>query len=804
MILGSENNKDDFMTSKIMLSSLTETRNIELVICSFLLGLLLISTSTIARADAPVTKIPNDTKPIQVKQWLISEPLPSPEVENWAGRGPLRKGFDTDYLTSLGGESAAKIEAGTIITTKDGKKIKFSAYHGKDDYFDITELYGRLKNVCVYLYAELKSEKEQTIVLHVGTNDGCKLWANGKLLTSYPGGRPATRSQHTAQVTLKPGRTPILLKIDQAGGGWGAFVEAYGKTAHQNFIMGKIRGTFDLGASNQLPAIGDTIQAYIIKHAHNNWFEVNLPVKWALKDDEHHIPLDGNSEEVSFVIPDGPARPLHLIATKQLGSREIKGTLGLFASPKVEKVFAESDSPLTIGNQRELFVDHYLIHKLTDAQLVLHEPHDEGILFQFDKPWEGLHCAYFTIIKDADTYRAYYRGKSAADYDGSPTEVTCYAESKDGVNWEKPNLGIYEVMGTRDNNIVLTNAPPFCHNFSPYLDTNPKATVEKKYKALAGTIESGLFGFTSKDGIHWKKSGKEPLIRDGVFDSQNVLFWSQSENCYVCYFRLWSGPGYTGIRTIGRSTSKDFIHWSETKRMDFGYTPLEHLYTNQTSSYFRAPHIYVAIAARFFPQKTVLTTEQAKTIAIDQEYFANSGGCSDAVLMTSRGGNKYDRTFMESFIRPGIGLNNWTSRTNYPALNVVPTGENEMSIYVNQDYGQQTAHLRRYSLRLDGFASIKAPYTGGEMTTKVLTFSGKQLFLNYNTSAAGEMRVEIQDKNGNPISGFTLDDCRVLIGNDIKRVVTWKNGSNVSTLAGKEIRLKFSIKDANLYSLKFE
>ena len=105
-----------------------------------------------------------------------------------------------------------------------------------------------------------------------------------------------------------------------------------------------------------------------------------------------------------------------------------------------------------------------------------------------------------------------------------------------------------------------------------------------------------------------------------------------------------------------------------------------------------------------------LTQEQAESLKVNPKYFND---CSDAFLMSSRGGNAYERMFMEAFIRPGIGLDNWVSRPNYPALNVVQTGSEEMSLYVNQDYAQPTAHLRRYSMRLDGFTSIAAPYTGG-------------------------------------------------------------------------------------------
>ena len=125
--------------------------------------------------------------------------------------------------------------------------------------------------------------------------------------------------------------------------------------------------------------------------------------------------------------------------------------------------------------------------------------------------------------------------------------------------------------------------------------------------------------------------------------------------------------------------------------MSFGEAPPEHLYTNQTHPYFRAPHLYVGIAARFMPGRQVLTDEQARAINVDPGYFKD---CSDNVLLTSRGGYGYDRTFLEAFIRPGIGPENWTSRTNYPALNVVPTGPGEMSLYVQHRYGQPSHHLQ--------------------------------------------------------------------------------------------------------------
>ena len=462
--------------------------------------------------------------------------------------------------------------------------------------------------------------------------------------------------------------------------------------------------------------------------------------------------------------------------------------------------FANESEQIDITSRRELFVDHYLIDRLDGVRLILHYPHDEGPVLKFDEPWEGPFCGYCTVIKDGDKYRFYYRGLPEAGRDGSDREVTCYAESMDGVHITKPRLNLFAVKGSKSNNVILADAAPVNHNFSPFLDTRPGVPEDQRYKALGGTEKSGLIAYLSADGIHWRKLQDEPVFTKGKFDSQNVAFWSDNEQCYLCYFRTWTGTGYSGFRSVGRTTSTDFLNWTEPEQMSFGDTPIEHIYTNQTHPYFRAPHIYISIAARFLPGRQILSDEQAKQLNVNPNYFKD---CSDAVLMTSRGDNIYDRIFMEGFIRPGIGLQNWVSRSNYPALNVVQTGEAEMSLYVQHDYAQPTAHLRRYSLRLDGFASIHAPYEGGSFTTKPFTFTGRKLLLNFATSAPGFIKVEIQDVGGQPIEGYNLKDAKELIGNYIDHPAAWKNGTDVSSLSGRPIRLKFFMKDADLYSLQF-
>ena len=378
-----------------------------------------------------------------------------------------------------------------------------------------------------------------------------------------------------------------------------------------------------------------------------------------------------------------------------------------------------ASQPIFVGSRRELFVDSFLIDRLDGARLELHHPKPAESVIVFDKPWEGAFAGYATVIKDNDTYRMYYRGLPVAGADGTDVEVTCCAMSDDGIHWKKPELNNYQWQGSGRNNIVLMSETPASHNFAPFLDSNPAAPADQRYKALGGIETSGLIAFASPDGLQWRRIQDEPVFQKGIFDSQNVAFWSESEQQYVCYFRTWTGDGYSGFRTISRTTSPDFIHWSDPEEMEFGDTPREHLYTNQTVPYFRAPHIYLGLAARFMPGRRVITTADADRIGVVPRY---SNDCSDTVLLSSRGGNVFDRSFMESFVRPGIGQENWVSRSNYAACGIVPTAEQEVSVYLSRNYGQPTAYLQRYTLRMDGFVSVNAGYQGGEMITRVLKF----------------------------------------------------------------------------------
>ena len=470
-----------------------------------------------------------------------------------------------------------------------------------------------------------------------------------------------------------------------------------------------------------------------------------------------------------------------------------------------------NDDTLNIGGRRELFLDHHLIERLDRTSLRMGTPRREENVLDFDIPWEGRFVGSTNVLKDDDCYRLYYRCSGYCK-DGAEdvlAEQTAYAESTDGINWVKPELNLHDFRGSTKNNLILPDGDErrISHNFVAFKDARPGVPDEERYKGVGGSHNEGLFRLVSEDGIHWRMFSEEPLFVGYALDTVNVAMWSEHEQCYACYIRTWVDEReegkvkFRGFRTISRSTSTDFINWTEPERMDFGDTPDEHIYTNGTHPYFRAPHIYIALPFRYMDDQNALTEAEMDAWNFNLDWQRH--GASDAVLMSSRGGNHYDRTFMESFIRPGLDRGSWVCRSNCPAVGVVQTSDTELSLYLQTHYMLPDYHLRRYSLRLDGFASVNAPFSGGEMLTKPMQFSGEKLTLNLSTSSAGSIRVEIQDEAGGPLKGYSLEDSDVVFGDEIAQVVTWKKKADVSALAGQTVRLRFVMKDADLYALQF-
>lgn len=474
--------------------------------------------------------------------------------------------------------------------------------------------------------------------------------------------------------------------------------------------------------------------------------------------------------------------------------------------------------PIAINSRLEPFVDDALIDSMEGAvELKLHSPIPQEVAMTFDESWEGGSSGYSTVFKDGDVYRMYYRG-DRYEMDDPPlrsahAEVVCYAESPDGIRWSKPYVDTFEWPETEHNNIIWTGAPAG-HNFTPFKDDNPDCPPEQRYKAVGGTIfTDGLWTLQSADGIHWKPLSLKPVVTEGWFDSQNVAFWDVQKQRYVIYFRVFSEGKKNGIRLIAMCHSKDFEKWSDPVVLAYLGSPPQEMYTNQVIPYYRAPHIYLGFPTRYLEKPQSTHVKQLPPLELRNKLKEvdprSATALSDGLFMSSRDGVSFKR-WDESFLRPGPQTENrWIYGDNFQGYGLYetlsPHREPEISMLFNEGSWREGKLLfRRYSIRLDGFVSVNARYSGGNVTTKPLTFDGSELVLNYATSAAGSVKVEVLNADGSPIPGFTLDDAEELIGDTTSQVVAWNGGEQIKSLAGQAIRLRFHLRDADLYSFQFK
>jgi len=460
-----------------------------------------------------------------------------------------------------------------------------------------------------------------------------------------------------------------------------------------------------------------------------------------------------------------------------------------------------SENAINIHTRRELFVDDLLIAELRDARLQLQHPERREVAMTFDAPWEDSVAFPDRILPWDGGWRLYYR---AGILDWDHEEDTCVlamAESREGLSFTRPELGVVAFRETKQNNILqiggFPNVPP------PFFDANPACPAAQRFKGI--TMRAcQAYAMTSADGIHWSLLAEAPLDLPGQFDTVNTAFWDTCAGCYRCYTRRWhdaeSGrlldgwqfDGARPIRAIQMATSPDFIHWSRPKPLAYADGDITaHMYTNAILPCPGAEHIYLGFPNRYVPERKP---------APDHAYE----GVNDALFMSSRDGVRWQRR-LDAWVRPGLDDLNWTERNNYPVWGIVENSPTEWSMYITEHYRHAPipTRMRRLAIRPWGFVALHADYSGGEMLTKPFTFTGSELRLNAATSAAGSIQVEILNAQGHSLPGYTLADMTPWYGDALDAPMGWKVGYDLSRLASQPIRLRVVLKDADLFALRF-
>lgn len=502
---------------------------------------------------------------------------------------------------------------------------------------------------------------------------------------------------------------------------------------------------------------------------------------------------------------------------------------------------------LFIGSRRECFFDDYMVDNTkTTAQFVLHHPQKREMVMKMDMPWEGDGSTCQVLLKDGELYRLYYIGRKmpsgkeealgAADVSDY---VHCYAESRDGIHWERPILNIFEYNGSSKNNILGSRnrgCPGGMKHgaFSVFLDENPNCGSDKRIKAFFTCCEEGedgnnvacLYAVWSEDGIHFDYENRILVERGGYYDSMHCCFWDDRVKKYRLYIRGHHKPDdYDGpaidcqdercwgvrVRDIRYKESEDFIHWGEWTQVLFDDDDYNlPMYENKIISYYRAPHMQIGFPTRYIERKEWTPnydelTGREKRLERMQMGPRYGLAITDCTFIASHNGIKFKR-YAEAFVRPGIenGRNWLYGDVAYPCYNIFeteaeyPDGGKEISMlfHRNEWHGEPT-ELWRYTIRLDGFASLHADGKEEEViVTKPFIFEGNDLFINFSTSARGYLYITLTDENGNKITSWET------FGDTTDRRVLFQNGK-VSDYAGKPVIMQILLRDADIYSFRF-
>ncbi|UCD27496.1 MAG: hypothetical protein JSV03_10270, partial [Planctomycetota bacterium] len=419
---------------------------------------------------------------------------------------------------------------------------------------------------------------------------------------------------------------------------------------------------------------------------------------------------------------------------------------------------------------------------------------------------------------------------------GPHSGAMCYARSDDGIHWDKPALGLVEFAGSKKNNIVFGHgaAGVKMGQDGGMVFIDPNAPEDQKFRLVIrlADVGDGVHIFSSPDGIHWKLTHRfvltaRPQERGHHLDCQNVIFWDNRINKYVAYGRRnIFGAG----RSVFRGEADRLDGFPVVQDMPVVITPdgldLFHDQIHVVDYYLSVAVKYPWADSAYYMFPTAYYHYVWGALAEFKDKVPTNAGPLHTQFAASRDGIHWQRYGRRPFVDLGMkGEFDWASARTIRGIVPGADGRKMYMYYRGSDWlhgwdrneqnkqlltkaglgaSQNIAVLSRLVLRRDGFVSVRAAYTGGEFTTPVLKFEGRKLFLNIDTSATGIVRIEILDADGTPVDGYHLEDCdRIHTANQINRVVTWGGRDDVHQLAEKSVRLRFVMRDADLYAFQF-
>lgn len=417
------------------------------------------------------------------------------------------------------------------------------------------------------------------------------------------------------------------------------------------------------------------------------------------------------------------------------------------------------------------------------------------------------------LIYEDGVYRLWYECWPRADV-GSPRmgnfNLVLYAESEDGMDWRLPKLGLVEYQGDRQNNIVyggpLTPKSGY-HGGCVFKD--PSAPPEERYKSFhlgfisqqelaeyrkqrphdvdpfSAEIEqvNALFGGTSPDGLRWKPL-PEPLVVQAS-DTHNVCTYDIARSRYVSYVRTW----YMGRRTIGYMETEDFRRFPLPEELfwpDASCAPYELWYAN---------------AKTIMPGTTDYHLMFPMLWSLIDDHF-------DFHLATSPDGVVWGFVPGGPVCKPGEP-GSWDGGVVAPGTGLVPLPGNRMGILV---CGSSVPHKhpRRPPLGALGWAwwpqgrlvALEAA-TEGSFSLFPLIFRGRTVHLNLRTAPAGYVQMEAVGPEGKVLPGRSFYDCDRIGGDHLDQVVTWGGKADLGHPEGSPVTIRFRMRTAELYSIKF-